>query len=328
MYIPKTSPGARIPPVERHSKNWELTSVLKKCLGRCEICARLPPRAACDSLERSRSPRTLVLCAGGGLLPSRPGPSSCKMLNLLFMTCAEGQSLQSITCLSTPPADPPQGYVDQQLVGSGHVTKGAIIGLDGSQWAISPGFNVIAYPHPIPPPKRSQQGQARGRRRATKPHRRIFQPRVPLCCGGERLLESGGVGEEPSVVCIGCSIGEATTTFGCLGRTSIRWTMGAPRWPISDVHRQIPEIVPYRPAFGAAATGTGTFHAHFPPPTSFLYPFQAVKRHLFITPTFTTLPPHACTESSSLPLSVPLPTAGGCSVHFGGGSGTCAALRK
>eukprot|EP00284_Hemiselmis_tepida_P018157 CAMPEP_0174915374 /NCGR_PEP_ID=MMETSP1355-20121228/987_1 /TAXON_ID=464990 /ORGANISM="Hemiselmis tepida, Strain CCMP443" /LENGTH=126 /DNA_ID=CAMNT_0016160247 /DNA_START=16 /DNA_END=396 /DNA_ORIENTATION=+ len=35
-----------------------------------------------------------------------------------------------------------QGYVDQQLVASGHVSKGAIIGLDGSQWAISPGFNL------------------------------------------------------------------------------------------------------------------------------------------------------------------------------------------
>jgi profilin len=35
-----------------------------------------------------------------------------------------------------------QAYVDQQLVGTGKVSRGAIFGLDGSTWAISPGFNV------------------------------------------------------------------------------------------------------------------------------------------------------------------------------------------
>jgi hypothetical protein len=107
---------------------------------------------------------------GRRLLPSRQGSRGCKMSNSHYMPGAEGQSFQSITCLSTPPAAPPQGYVDQQLVGSGHVTKGAIIGLDGSQWAISPGFNVIAYPLSIPTPQRSrQQGQTRGRRRPLNP---------------------------------------------------------------------------------------------------------------------------------------------------------------
>ena len=37
-----------------------------------------------------------------------------------------------------------QAYVDQQLVGTGKVSRGAIFGLDGSTWAISPGFNVSA----------------------------------------------------------------------------------------------------------------------------------------------------------------------------------------
>jgi len=35
-----------------------------------------------------------------------------------------------------------QAYVDNNLVGSKCITKGAIIGLDGSKWASSPGFNV------------------------------------------------------------------------------------------------------------------------------------------------------------------------------------------
>jgi len=34
-----------------------------------------------------------------------------------------------------------QAYVDQQLVGTGCVTSGAIIGLDGSIWAKSPSLN-------------------------------------------------------------------------------------------------------------------------------------------------------------------------------------------
>jgi len=35
-----------------------------------------------------------------------------------------------------------QEYVDTQLVGTGHVSKAAIIGLDGTQWAASSGFAV------------------------------------------------------------------------------------------------------------------------------------------------------------------------------------------
>eukprot|EP00999_Lentomonas_sp_LEN2_P001580 NODE_2644_length_528_cov_62.551122_g2594_i0.p1 GENE.NODE_2644_length_528_cov_62.551122_g2594_i0~~NODE_2644_length_528_cov_62.551122_g2594_i0.p1 ORF type:complete len:125 (+),score=16.24 NODE_2644_length_528_cov_62.551122_g2594_i0:60-434(+) len=35
-----------------------------------------------------------------------------------------------------------QAYVDQQLVGTGHVTKAAILGHDGSQWAATAGFSV------------------------------------------------------------------------------------------------------------------------------------------------------------------------------------------
>jgi len=34
-----------------------------------------------------------------------------------------------------------QAYVDQSLVGTGTVTKGALCGLDGTLWAVSPGFN-------------------------------------------------------------------------------------------------------------------------------------------------------------------------------------------
>lgn len=37
-----------------------------------------------------------------------------------------------------------QAYVDSNLVGTGHVTKAAILGHDGSSWAISPGFAVAA----------------------------------------------------------------------------------------------------------------------------------------------------------------------------------------
>ncbi|KAL6053572.1 profilin, required for normal timing of actin polymerization in response to thermal stress [Balamuthia mandrillaris] len=37
-----------------------------------------------------------------------------------------------------------QTYVDTNLVGTGAVTKGAIFGLDGSQWAVSPGFQPSA----------------------------------------------------------------------------------------------------------------------------------------------------------------------------------------
>jgi len=35
-----------------------------------------------------------------------------------------------------------QQYVDQNLVGTGKVAKGAILGLDGNTWATSPGFKV------------------------------------------------------------------------------------------------------------------------------------------------------------------------------------------
>ncbi|KAI3624118.1 profilin, required for normal timing of actin polymerization in response to thermal stress [Malassezia furfur] len=35
-----------------------------------------------------------------------------------------------------------QGYVDTNLVGTGKVSKAAIIGLKGGVWATSPGFNI------------------------------------------------------------------------------------------------------------------------------------------------------------------------------------------
>ena len=35
-----------------------------------------------------------------------------------------------------------QAYVDDSLVGTGHVTKAAILGHDGSTWATSAGFNI------------------------------------------------------------------------------------------------------------------------------------------------------------------------------------------
>ena len=35
-----------------------------------------------------------------------------------------------------------QGYVDNNLVGTGKVSQAAIIGLKGGVWATSPGFNV------------------------------------------------------------------------------------------------------------------------------------------------------------------------------------------
>ncbi|KAG8766103.1 profilin, required for normal timing of actin polymerization in response to thermal stress [Ceratobasidium sp. 428] len=35
-----------------------------------------------------------------------------------------------------------QGYVDNNLVGSGKVTKGAIVGQQGGVWATSPGFTL------------------------------------------------------------------------------------------------------------------------------------------------------------------------------------------
>ncbi len=44
-----------------------------------------------------------------------------------------------------------QSYVDTNLVGTKNVTKGAIIGLNGSTWAISAGlqvrkfFNILSY---------------------------------------------------------------------------------------------------------------------------------------------------------------------------------------
>jgi len=37
-----------------------------------------------------------------------------------------------------------QEYVDNQLVGSGNVSKAAICGLDGSIWAITAGFEITA----------------------------------------------------------------------------------------------------------------------------------------------------------------------------------------
>lgn len=36
-----------------------------------------------------------------------------------------------------------QGYVDNNLVGTGHVTQGAIVGLEGGVWAASSGFQVL-----------------------------------------------------------------------------------------------------------------------------------------------------------------------------------------
>ena len=35
-----------------------------------------------------------------------------------------------------------QAYVDQNLVGTGHITKGAIFGVQGGKWACSAGFNI------------------------------------------------------------------------------------------------------------------------------------------------------------------------------------------
>jgi len=35
-----------------------------------------------------------------------------------------------------------QGYVDNNMVGTGFVTQAAILGHDGNTWATSPGFNV------------------------------------------------------------------------------------------------------------------------------------------------------------------------------------------
>ena len=35
-----------------------------------------------------------------------------------------------------------QSYVDDQMVATGHVLKGAITGLDGTVWATTPGFSV------------------------------------------------------------------------------------------------------------------------------------------------------------------------------------------
>ncbi|CAH1229496.1 PFN4 [Branchiostoma lanceolatum] len=37
-----------------------------------------------------------------------------------------------------------QAYVDTNMVGTGHVSKGAILGLDGTVWAKSPDFNISA----------------------------------------------------------------------------------------------------------------------------------------------------------------------------------------
>ncbi|KAF9432709.1 profilin, required for normal timing of actin polymerization in response to thermal stress [Entomortierella beljakovae] len=37
-----------------------------------------------------------------------------------------------------------QAYVDSNLVGSGHLAKAAIFGLDGSNWASTPGFNITS----------------------------------------------------------------------------------------------------------------------------------------------------------------------------------------
>jgi len=37
-----------------------------------------------------------------------------------------------------------QSYVDDQLVGTGQISKGIIIGHDGSKWAASSGFDLMA----------------------------------------------------------------------------------------------------------------------------------------------------------------------------------------
>jgi hypothetical protein len=39
-----------------------------------------------------------------------------------------------------------QTYVDTNLVGTGHIKQGAIIGHNGSVWATTPGFNVSTSP--------------------------------------------------------------------------------------------------------------------------------------------------------------------------------------
>ena len=39
-----------------------------------------------------------------------------------------------------------QSYVDDHLIGTGHVTQGAICGVDGALWAASEGFNVRVPP--------------------------------------------------------------------------------------------------------------------------------------------------------------------------------------
>jgi len=35
-----------------------------------------------------------------------------------------------------------QGYVDQQLIATGNIAQGAILGLDGNTWATSAGFTI------------------------------------------------------------------------------------------------------------------------------------------------------------------------------------------
>ncbi|MFD3760922.1 profilin [Streptomyces sp. NPDC058622] len=37
-----------------------------------------------------------------------------------------------------------QTYVDEELVGTGKVRQGAIIGFDGNAWAASPGYRLLA----------------------------------------------------------------------------------------------------------------------------------------------------------------------------------------
>lgn len=89
----------------------------------------------CDRVVTSRKKELLSL---------EPRPSATSIFSLLFSpllsTTTDYPDYYSSTHLAS--AMSWQGYVDTNLVGTGKVSKAAIIGLKGGVWATSQGFTV------------------------------------------------------------------------------------------------------------------------------------------------------------------------------------------
>lgn len=81
--------------------------------------------------------------AGGGRSTAKKRNSRTEP-NTTETSCAPGASLGTLRSCAVEREITMswQSYVDDHLIGTGHVVQGAICGVDGAIWAASAGFNV------------------------------------------------------------------------------------------------------------------------------------------------------------------------------------------